>query len=118
MDYEEYIKSDKWEARKKEFKKGKIFVCDACQMAIGVIHVHHKSYSSFGNEDDKDLCFMCDDCHKYIHNFSLQDGNRLVYKYGEIKRLQKQLQLLPRRLKEAKKELKKEASRAYRQKRK
>lgn len=47
------------------------FICESCGKSCRdskMFNVHHKTYKRIGHEDMKDLCFLCLDCHKFIHN--------------------------------------------------
>lgn len=66
MRYLAYIRSKKWEARRREYLESMDYVCEidninrACQ-------VHHWTYANLGNEPDYDLCAVCVRCHHKLH---------------------------------------------------
>lgn len=70
-EYREYISSEAWQQRRKEFLKENL-VCNRCDMprAIAIIaydqdlHVHHRSYANVGRELDSDLEPLCKRCHE------------------------------------------------------
>ena len=65
MTYNEYLKSPQWRDR-----KGKCYawskVCKICGEHKN-LHVHHKIYRNFGNEDIADLVILCEHHHREFH---------------------------------------------------
>ena len=63
--YQEYLISDWWVKRKKQYwaiHKRKCFVCGEFALEL-----HHKNYSRLKKELDKDLVPLCNQCHKNAH---------------------------------------------------
>lgn len=67
--YEEYIQSESWKAKRRQFfAENRRRLCAGCQdKSIKQLHVHHKTYARFGNEDLADLVAVCQVCHAMIH---------------------------------------------------
>ncbi len=64
LEYIEYIRSDKWQARCARLyaKRGRI--CEMCGRSDRALEVHHKNYDRLGCELDDDLLIVCrDECH-------------------------------------------------------
>ena len=67
ISYPAYLASDLWLSRRARFAEGHPAVCAQCQ---GQAHaVHHVTYERLGNEDDADLCWLCEECHDEVHQF-------------------------------------------------
>ena len=64
--YYKYISSDKWTERKKLYFKTNKHQCVCCK-TTNSIHLHHITYNSLGNEEDKDLAPLCKTCHDECH---------------------------------------------------
>ena len=80
MDYQEYIKSEKW-----QFTRGLILAfwshrCAICNSKENV-QVHHRTYERLGKELTTDCIVLCDRCHKLHHNFT---GNFLAGIYEDM----------------------------------
>lgn len=79
-EYREYIASADWQQRRKEFLSQRGFECNRCgiprwlaQVAYDQdLNVHHRSYSSLGDEDWDDLEPLCRRCHD-IESFGRSD---------------------------------------------
>lgn len=67
VEYKQYIGSESWRARRRQYfaKFGRD--CKGCGEQLSRIHVHHKTYERFGNEDLNDLVSVCEACHAMIH---------------------------------------------------
>jgi hypothetical protein len=71
MEYREYIASEKWQQKRKQFLRWHSD-CDRCGLPrwLAIIaydqdlHVHHKSYARIGCEKDDDLEPLCRRCHE------------------------------------------------------
>lgn len=73
VNYQRYIQSDKWkEKRAKIIEERK--QCEMCDSAEN-LQVHHLTYKRLGNEDDRDLMLLCQNCHQHIHT----DENAIPY---------------------------------------
>lgn len=67
MPYREYLQSPEWQERRKQAMKRAGFRCQICN-AYGVrLNVHHRTYERRGNEDNRDLITLCEDCHATFH---------------------------------------------------
>jgi phage terminase large subunit GpA-like protein len=79
IDYNEYIKSNAWRRKRKQFFESKMwktyphgvkagkFVCYCCG-SDERLDLHHRSYKRFGNERiSTDLIPVCRKCHDEIH---------------------------------------------------
>ncbi len=64
--YAEYMASKAW--RKKRVEAFRYFgkMCCRCK-STRKLHVHHKSYASFGRERMRHLEILCEDCHALEH---------------------------------------------------
>lgn len=65
--YKEYIKSDFWKDRKREYYKNHKKECQVCKSRWR-IGLHHISYRNLGKEADDDLVPLCWSCHKKYHD--------------------------------------------------
>ena len=66
--YSAYIKTGHWYAlRRAKLKINKR--CEVCN-SDKAIQVHHLKYRHWYDVTENDLCTLCSDCHKDIHNFS------------------------------------------------
>jgi 5-methylcytosine-specific restriction endonuclease McrA len=63
--YQEYLKSDKWKAKRLRVLQRDNFICQKC--GDRAWQVHHKTYERIFNEHPSDLVSLCGDCHKDIH---------------------------------------------------
>jgi 5-methylcytosine-specific restriction endonuclease McrA len=67
MTYKEYLASEHWRDVKDRFMKSKFrkkcFVCGSKNK----LNLHHKTYIRVGNEYLTDLCLLCEECHKKVH---------------------------------------------------
>jgi len=68
VDYEQYINSPQWRARKVDYYSRHPKRCRACDTSNGVIiDLHHHTYERLGYELDEDLVPLCRYHHKQIH---------------------------------------------------
>jgi 5-methylcytosine-specific restriction endonuclease McrA len=65
--YQDYIRSEAWKARKAEAIHKAGYKCSKCGN-IGKLECHHNAYNRLGAELDSDLLVVCEKCHKKIHN--------------------------------------------------
>lgn len=70
QDYEKYIRSDVWSARRKLYFARHARCCAVCKTKEGV-HLH-LSYSKMGKEPDVDLIPLCKFHHEAVHTFHKQ----------------------------------------------
>lgn len=75
--YEAYINSPQWKRRRASFMairgNGSCKICRARSR----LHVHHMSYTHFGDEPDEDLVTLCEPHHALVHNFHRGSGMSL-----------------------------------------
>lgn len=71
--YDEYMKSEAWEQKKKQRMEVDHYACVMCGRSIEhcrTMQVHHVSYRRLGRENIyTDLCTVCGSCHKKLHNY-------------------------------------------------
>ena len=65
--YRDYLRSAHWQ-RFKTLKLHKVSACELC-LSKERLCLHHKTYSSLGNELPGDVVVLCDKCHKLLHEF-------------------------------------------------
>ena len=66
--YEDYLKSDEWKAKRKHIAELRKYTCEVCgKVVLKGFHIHHKTYEHFKYELDSELMFLCEDCHTNIH---------------------------------------------------
>lgn len=63
--YQEYLKSDEWKAKRKKILKMAGYKCRRC--GASATEVHHETYERIYNERDIDLTALCSNCHRKIH---------------------------------------------------
>lgn len=69
QDYTDYIQSEAWAAVRQEAFRIHGRKCARC-LGTNQLHVHHKTYKNFKNEDvQNDLVPLCRLCHKKLHKF-------------------------------------------------
>ncbi len=67
MPYYEYLQTPEWQERRKQAMKWAGFRCQVCN-AYGVkLNTHHRTYERRGNENNRDLITLCEDCHRTFH---------------------------------------------------
>lgn len=76
MNYTNYLQSDYWKGRRKEFRDKTWNRCYICR-AKGKLETHHKRYSKDGQsilfkERHVDLRLLCRKCHQGIHDLKLE----------------------------------------------
>ena len=66
-DYQVYLQGEQWQAiRRRALARAK-YKCLVCSSPFH-LHVHHKTYSNVGDELPDDLCVLCSDCHRKVHD--------------------------------------------------
>lgn len=65
--YREYLKSEKWEAKRRMVMTRDRNLCQGCLTAEAT-QVHHKTYDRVFDEPLFDLVAICKDCHEKIHD--------------------------------------------------
>ena len=67
--YDEYLKSAEWKARRETALAKAKYTCDQCGARAS--QVHHTSYDNLGNEKDSDLTVLCGKCHMKHHRIEI-----------------------------------------------
>jgi hypothetical protein len=67
-DYDTYINSRTWRARKVAYYATHARVCAACGTSENV-HLHHRTYVRMGTELDADLTPLCEAHHTVVHQY-------------------------------------------------
>lgn len=65
-EYEIYLKSPQWFAKRDQALKHHGAVCDKCGKKSD-LQVHHKTYARLGKEKMEDLQILCRPCHNEVH---------------------------------------------------
>jgi len=74
--YKEYLKSPEWAEVKQRYRKSKLpQKCQVCKTSEN-LQMHHKTYARLYNERLTDLCWLCADCHDWVHRFIKQKDNK------------------------------------------
>ena len=66
IDYNQYLKSEEWQARRRtalQKADGHCMICGRQRK----LQVHHNSYMRLGDERESDLIVLCAGCHKDYH---------------------------------------------------
>lgn len=67
--YEEYLKSEQWQIKRKEIAQRENYTCQSCGKIVKRgYNIHHLTYKRVGKERSSDLVFLCRNCHKAIHD--------------------------------------------------
>lgn len=75
--YERYITSAHWDARKSAYFNKFEKRCRACG-SRNDMQLHHASYKRMGRELDADLVPLCQTCHSLVHQYHRDVGGSLV----------------------------------------
>ena len=62
--YDDYLRSPHWRRKRREAGDAAKWRCLCGRRAT---QIHHRSYDHLGDEPLKDLCAVCEHCHKAIH---------------------------------------------------
>ena len=74
--YLAYLKSNKWFQKRQHIASLKNYTCEKCKKVVkSGFHIHHKTYKHLTNEKDNELMFLCETCHKRLHQ------NKNINKY-------------------------------------
>lgn len=65
-EYNEYIQSPEWAARRRAAIVRALGRCQVCYSKHR-LNAHHRTYERFRNEAPEDLTVLCDDCHRLFH---------------------------------------------------
>lgn len=76
-EYDSYMKSDEWAAKREERLRLDDNKCVCCGRPNGVqkdgvtpiLQVHHVHYGNLGHEPMDDLASVCPRCHKLLHAY-------------------------------------------------
>lgn len=76
-EYDNYMKSDEWAAKREERLQLDDNKCVMCDRPNGlqkdgktpILQVHHICYSHLGNEPMSEIVSLCAGCHKKIHRY-------------------------------------------------
>jgi hypothetical protein len=79
MNYQVYLKSDKWKTKREEVLNdpywGRKNQCLNCRSKFN-LNVHHLNYERVGCEFDEDLCILCNKCHTKVHFMDGEFSNK------------------------------------------
>mgnify|MGYP002799720904 FL=1 len=68
QEYLDYLKSDEWQLKRKEKAEQMNYTCEICgKVVVFGFHIHHKTYRNLFHEPLSDLQFLCEDCHRKLH---------------------------------------------------
>lgn len=67
MPYYSYLQTPEWQDRRKRHLKRAHYRCQVCNTNKARLNVHHRTYERRGDEDDRDLIVLCEDCHRLFH---------------------------------------------------
>ena len=82
MNYYNYIQSDKWQEKRKQYYSSKmnklfsmksVWKCICCLKSGIPLDLHHRTYKRLGNEKLSDLVTVCRKCHEMIHEHYKND---------------------------------------------
>lgn len=62
-----YERTTEWRTRCKIKKQIANYKCEECKKKKKSLHVHHKTYERYGNENHEDLKILCQPCHANFH---------------------------------------------------
>jgi hypothetical protein len=68
-DYNKYINSREWAARKASYYETHHKECRSCGSDERDMHLHHRTYARIYQEEDGDLVPLCSECHAMLHLF-------------------------------------------------
>jgi hypothetical protein len=74
--YERYMASDHWKARKDRYFRTHEKRCAACG-SVDEVQLHHLSYEKMGREPNDDLMPLCQICHSLVHEYHQAVGGAL-----------------------------------------
>lgn len=81
MQYDRYVRTGHWQRIKRNYYKKHKKICYCCGEDSYVLH--HINYSRRGEEKDKDLVTLCENCHNEVHNLILNEDD-IKLKNGHI----------------------------------
>jgi 5-methylcytosine-specific restriction endonuclease McrA len=83
-EYQTYLNSEKWKAKRREVLKRANYLCERCKEAQAT-QIHHKTYDRIFRERLNDLQAVCGPCHMEIHG--IEDAPPKVRLFGGLKRV-------------------------------
>ena len=89
-EYNEYINSDEWKAKREEIFNLKGRRCTICGTSFGLIDCHHLNYDYFKHEEDNnynDVIPLCRDCHTELHNFMKENDDVIKQLKSDLEKL-------------------------------
>jgi len=66
MDYQSYLASDEWKAKRTKVRRRARGWCERCKVRPRA-DIHHLSYANIGNEAETELIAVCHSCHAFLH---------------------------------------------------
>lgn len=70
MPYAEYLKTDHWQAIRKEALRRAGYRCAVCNAQNETLDAHHRTYVNRGSERSGDVIALCRTCHGRFHGVS------------------------------------------------
>lgn len=67
INYDEYMQSPEWDKKRKQRLAIDNYTCKGCGVTGKPLDVHHRDYSSFGDEKMEHLESLCRSCHDLEH---------------------------------------------------
>jgi hypothetical protein len=77
LEYNRYITSAYWLARRDAYWRSHPKICQACGSGDD-IQLHHQTYERVGHELDEDLVPLCQVCHSLVHQRHRERGGSLI----------------------------------------
>ena len=77
--YRKYLQSEHWKAFRLKALERAGYACQLCnrkQKDGATLHVHHRSYTRIGHEDEMDVVVLCSECHKKFHG--INESNKTI----------------------------------------
>lgn len=73
--YKSYLQTRHWQMKRIRIAKYRNYTCEICGRNCREnnikANIHHKTYVRIGNELNKDLYYLCEQCHHEIHEFKI-----------------------------------------------
>ena len=120
QEYLDYLSSDKWKQKRIKIAEQRNYTCELCnKVCNNIFHIHHLTYEHLGYEEDDELMFLCEECHKNIHDkcislsrvLARRNKNKRIKNKNELNiKTQSETKLYMKRLKQLNKELMKSKS--------
>lgn len=89
LTYEQYLKTEKWKALKRERLEIDSYTCQQCGCDVDYYssHCHHITYKNLYNENvNTQLTTLCKKCHNMVHNWHGKGAKYypLISEYNKI----------------------------------